>query len=514
MLREAAAIGVRTAFQLTQAYDPAGRMAEQRAGGVAVFSGTPPAPGGLVRHYDWDRVGRLAGIRDAGASGLRGETRFHHDLRDQTVAVERPGARETYRYDALMNLAEGLAGEHRYWRDCVVGAGPNRFRYDTRGRMVERILSEQGFRPRRWRYRWDGFDRLVELETPDGVRWRYSYDAFGRRVGKTLLGDAATRRVDYVWQGISLAEAWYRSGHRTSEGEGDESLSIERWHFEPDGLRPLAKELVPAGPDAEPVLAEVQWLPIVADQLGAPHALFGEDGQCHWRAEPELWGRTRTARALLRERGGSDAGPEDETTPCALRFPGQWEDAESGLHYNLNRYYDPETGQYLSPDPIGVDGGLRTHAYVHDPLRWMDPEGLAACGKAKVRAADKAAIDAARADQLQWGYAADEWGMTKLSAGDRVFGGIPGQSAYYTDASTLAASGGSRTSLFQSLQVKPHPEFGYRPTMGEYEVLSDMRVPSGTVRANPAMGEGGGRQFFIEGYKDKLRLIREHPLGQ
>lgn len=50
--------------------------------------------------------------------------------------------------------------------------------------------------------------------------------------------------------------------------------------------------------------------------------------------------------------------------------------------------------------------------------------------------------------------------------------------------------------------------------MGEYEVLSDMRVPSGTVRANPAMGEGGGRQFFIENYKDKLRLIREYPLGQ
>ncbi len=307
---------MRTAFQLTQAYDPAGRLAKQRAGGVAVFSGTPPGPGELVRHYDWDRAGRLAGIRDAGASGVRGETRFHHDLRDQTVAVERPGVREAYRYDALMNLAEGLAGEHRYWRDCVVEAGPNRFRYDARGRMVERILSEQRFRPRRWRYRWDGFDRLIELETPDGAR-------------------------------------------------------------------PLAKELVPAGPDAEPVLAEAQWLPIVADQLGAPHALFGEDGQCHWRAEPELWGRTRTARALLRERGGSDAGGEGDTAPCALRFPGQWEDAESGLHYNLNRYYDPETGQYLSPDPIGVDGGLRTHAYVHDPLRWFDPDGLAACVKFK-----------------------------------------------------------------------------------------------------------------------------------
>jgi RHS repeat-associated protein len=378
-LREAAAIGTRTAFQLTQAYDPAGRLAEQRAGGVAVFSGTPPAPGELVRHYDWDRAGRLAGIRDAGTGTVPGETRFHYDLRDQTVAVERPGACEAYHYDALMNLAEGLAGEHRYWCDCVVEAGPNRFRYDARGRMVERIQSEHGFRPRRWRYRWDGFDRLAELETPDGARWRYSYDAFGRRVGKVLLGGPSARRVDYVWQGTSLAEAWHRSGHHSGEGEGGERLSIERWHFEPDGLRPLARELVPAGADAEPVPAEAQWLPIVADQLGAPHALFDEDGQCHWRAEPELWGRTRTARALLRERGGAGLGAEGKTTPCALRFPGQWEDAKSGLHYNLNRYYDPDTGQYLSPDPIGVDGGLRTHAYVHDPIRWGDPLGLAAC---------------------------------------------------------------------------------------------------------------------------------------
>ncbi|KQM23712.1 MULTISPECIES: RHS repeat-associated core domain-containing protein [unclassified Sphingomonas] len=374
-LRETAALGTRTAFQLAQSYDPAGRLAEQRAGGVAVFSGTRETPDALLRRYDWDRTGRLTGIADGGSVAGTGETRFHYDLRDQAVGVEHGGMREAYRYDALMNLAEGLAGEHRYWHDCVVEAGANRFRYDARGRMVERILSEHGFRPRCWRYRWDGFDRLVGLETPDGARWRYSYDAFGRRVGKALVGGDApgTRRVDYVWQGISLAEAWHHAGGE----DGQDRLSIERWHFEPGGLRPLAKELVPAGADAQPLAAEGEWLPIVADQLGAPHALFGEDGACRWRAEPELWGRTRTARALLRERReGSDA---DEATPCALRFPGQWEDAESGLHYNLNRYYDPDTGQYLSPDPIGVDGGLRTHAYVHDPLRWMDPEGLAEC---------------------------------------------------------------------------------------------------------------------------------------
>ncbi len=49
---------------------------------------------------------------------------------------------------------------------------------------------------------------------------------------------------------------------------------------------------------------------------------------------------------------------------CSLRFQNQWEDDETGLYYNLHRYYDPDSGQYLSQDPIGLAGGLRTHGYV------------------------------------------------------------------------------------------------------------------------------------------------------
>ncbi len=63
-----------------------------------------------------------------------------------------------------------------------------------------------------------------------------------------------------------------------------------------------------------------------------------------------------------------------------LRFPGQYDDAETGLYYNCFRYYDPTTGRYLSPDPLGLDAAPNPVAYVHNPHMWMDPEGLIAKG--------------------------------------------------------------------------------------------------------------------------------------
>jgi RHS repeat-associated protein len=50
--------------------------------------------------------------------------------------------------------------------------------------------------------------------------------------------------------------------------------------------------------------------------------------------------------------------------------------AESGLHYNRYRYYDPHAGRYISPDPIGVLGGLNPYGYSTNPKRWIDPLGL------------------------------------------------------------------------------------------------------------------------------------------
>ncbi|MEQ4908056.1 RHS repeat-associated core domain-containing protein, partial [Proteus vulgaris] len=73
-----------------------------------------------------------------------------------------------------------------------------------------------------------------------------------------------------------------------------------------------------------------------------------------------------------------------------FRFAGQYEDKESGLYYNRFRYYDKDTGQYISPDPIGLLGGFNPYGYVHCPTGWVDPLGLLGC---KVTIGDKKTHD-------------------------------------------------------------------------------------------------------------------------
>ncbi|MFL1419948.1 RHS repeat-associated core domain-containing protein [Pseudomonas fildesensis] len=59
-----------------------------------------------------------------------------------------------------------------------------------------------------------------------------------------------------------------------------------------------------------------------------------------------------------------------------LRFQGQYFDSESGLHYNRHRYYNPDIGRYLTPDPVKLAGGINAYLYVPNPTGWIDPLGL------------------------------------------------------------------------------------------------------------------------------------------
>ncbi|MDU8925713.1 RHS repeat-associated core domain-containing protein, partial [Pasteurellaceae bacterium LIM206] len=75
------------------------------------------------------------------------------------------------------------------------------------------------------------------------------------------------------------------------------------------------------------------------------------------------------------------AANDENPLSCNHRFVGQYYDEESGLHYNRFRYYSPETGQYISHDPIGLLGGFNPYGYVGIPTSFVDPLGLASCSK-------------------------------------------------------------------------------------------------------------------------------------
>ncbi|MDH6122075.1 RHS repeat-associated protein [Kitasatospora sp. GAS204A] len=118
-------------------------------------------------------------------------------------------------------------------------------------------------------------------------------------------------------------------------------------------------------------LTQTEHLATSPDQQEVDRRFFaiitGPDGTTAWQAHTTLWGTTSQAK--------------NTTTTTPLRFPGQYYDPETGLHYNVHRHYDPQTARYLTPDPLGLAPAPNPVAYVDNPHRWSDPLGLAPCLK-------------------------------------------------------------------------------------------------------------------------------------
>ena len=99
------------------------------------------------------------------------------------------------------------------------------------------------------------------------------------------------------------------------------------------------------------------------DLNGLPEELTDEAGEIVWECSYQLWGKPiqEIAHREIQQN---------------LRYQGQYLDRETGLHYNTFRYYDPDTGRFTQPDPIGLAGGFNLYRYAPNPLMWIDPWGL------------------------------------------------------------------------------------------------------------------------------------------
>ena len=171
------------------------------------------------------------------------------------------------------------------------------------------------------------------------------------------------------------------------------------------------------------------------------------------------------------------------------------------------------SGVFTAVECVGfLTAALKDVRYVNKLVQVAD-----IAGDVKIKSMANAIQQAptlARAAQRAAEYNQDVFSVTLLKKGHRIYGGLPGQTEWYTDLASLEASGYSRSKLFQGLQVKPNPVQGYRPQVGVYEVLEDVVVAEGITLANPQFGIGGYHQFFVEQYKKVLKLVEVIDLAE
>jgi RHS repeat-associated protein len=342
--------------------------------------------------YQWDVDDRLQMVIDA----IRGPTWYDHDAFGNLAAATHADGRVELRMpDAVGNLFRTRDRSDRKYGPAgqlLEARGENgistRYEYDSEGNLIKKIenLSDDGERV--WRYEWGASGMLVKVVRPDGEEVAFTYDPLGRRLSKTFR-ERVTR---WIWDGNVPLHEWVETIRKPSTQHEDEPVpesALERaarywgveltihpplgpppkggaeggtaqepitWLFDPESFAPMAK------------LVGKKRYGIVTDHLGTPTALYDVAGQTVWSGSLDTYGELRDVVGTRQA--------------CPFRWQGQYEDEETGLYYNRFRYYDPSSGEFVSSDPLELEGGLAPYGYVHDPLTWMDPLGLARCGPA------------------------------------------------------------------------------------------------------------------------------------
>ncbi|ELY4377308.1 RHS repeat protein [Cronobacter sakazakii] len=334
------------AREQSRSYDSLGRRTAQHS---ALITGVAlPEQAILERLYRYTRRGELAGVSDT----LRGEVNYGYDAEGRLLKhyESRQGISSALlTYDAADNLAANDApvtdNRLQHWQNLFM-------QYDAWGNLTRRRsgLYEQ-------HYTYDAENRLLTARGtgPQGrFEAHYRYDALGRRTRKTVTISRGTTDTRFLWQGYRLLQEQHENRHCST------------WIYDPNETwSPLAR----VDHLREDKAGEIYWFS--TDLNGAPLEVTDEQGNISWSGQYGSFGEvTRQTEGFHR------LSQQTALAHQPLRYAGQYADSETGLHYNLFRYYDPQVGRFTVQDPIGLAGGPNVYQYAPNPLSWIDPLGL------------------------------------------------------------------------------------------------------------------------------------------
>lgn len=314
-------------------------------------------------HYDYDAMGRLLRTRSA-----RGQEVFGYRA-DGSL-------RQAYRMREHSEGSEGVGSFDLGMGNLLLRTDRHSYEYDACHRRIAKLDRQTG---EATKYVWDCRDRLREMRFPDGSRVRYFYDALGRRV----------RKERHVAPPHDLVERLQSFAARPSTPDVDVDSEApvtapEVTEFVWDGDQ-LAAEISGYGsgrafvyyPGSFVPLLQIQRgevLMVVTDQVGTPSELIDGFGRIRWSARHTGYGGFGDEFVSAR------TGTDQADVRCPLRSLGHYLDEESGLTATLFRFWDPETGRWCSPDPMGIWGGDNLFSLDGSLVNGVDPYGLCLLG--------------------------------------------------------------------------------------------------------------------------------------
>jgi len=312
----------------------------------------------LDRRYTWDIQGNLLFTREQHATNA-----YAYDAQDRLIVLEArdagAGKSAVARYftdgigNRLLGQEHDRTSQHAYAAKSSrprqadeggrqVGAGAHRYAWQAGGLLAAVSRGEEKLASYRYNYRGE----RIEKRSAVGTRYFLYQD---RKLTAELDGEGRVRR-QYVYLGDEPVALLDQEEHAAAP-------AIER-----DGLDRAARDLAVVWHEWTGGGARLAFLH--NNHLGATEVITDQRGAVLWRARYQPFGRP----VVLQQRAGFEFD---------LRLPGQIEDRETGLFYNDHRYYDPDGGRYISPDPLGLRGGINSYAYAAgNPLRFIDPSGL------------------------------------------------------------------------------------------------------------------------------------------